>query len=291
MTRPENLKKPFNSPADDLYFIYGNKPEEGFLTSNREGGIALKNPTCCDDIYLFVYDEFRRYQYRSVILSDDVDIKIISGDVQVFLRDPETSDTTYLKTVEISKDGMIYINVERGLDYLLIIESPDHFVQAVEIPDEDEEINFNETDTIRITRLTDRSFVLENIYYDFDDWKLTKKAEMAIDSFLLKILMLNPEIKVELSSHTDAKGSGEYNIRLSQKRAESVLHYLKKKGISSSRMVAKGYGKTKPIAPNVNTDGSDNPEGRQLNRRTEFKVIGFKHKVKYKGIPSNDYAK
>ncbi|RMG83714.1 MAG: OmpA family protein, partial [Bacteroidetes bacterium] len=92
---------------------------------------------------------------------------------------------------------------------------------------------------------------------------------------LYKILVENPKIIVEISSHTDSKGDDEYNMKLSQRRAESVVNYLIKKGIEKERLHAKGYGETKPIAPNVNPDGSDNPEGRAKNRRTEFKIIGI----------------
>ena len=79
---------------------------------------------------------------------------------------------------------------------------------------------------------------------------------------------------IEIGSHTDNVGTDEYNIDLSQKRSESVVNYLISKRISSERLVAKGYGMRIPVAPNTNSDGSDNPEGRQLNRRTEFKVVG-----------------
>ena len=88
------------------------------------------------------------------------------------------------------------------------------------------------------------------------------------------ILQEHPTIKIEIGSHTDSRGGDEYNIRLSQKRAESVIRFLIKQDISNERLVAKGYGETTPIAPNENPDGSDSPEGRQLNRRTEFKIIG-----------------
>jgi outer membrane protein OmpA-like peptidoglycan-associated protein len=68
-------------------------------------------------------------------------------------------------------------------------------------------------------------------------------------------------------------GSDKYNLKLSEARAQSVVTYLISKGIDASRLKAKGYGSTQPIAPNTNEDGSDNPEGRQKNRRTEFKVL------------------
>ena len=84
----------------------------------------------------------------------------------------------------------------------------------------------------------------------------------------------NPELIVEIQSHTDSKGNENYNVKLSQKRAESIVTYLTQKGISIKRLVAKGYGENKPIAPNDLPNGSDNPEGRAKNRRTDFKIIG-----------------
>ncbi len=83
-----------------------------------------------------------------------------------------------------------------------------------------------------------------------------------------------PDLIVEISAHTDAKGNDDYNMKLSQKRAESVVEYLIRKGIDKKRLQAKGYGETQPIAPNKLPNGKDNPDGRALNRRTEFKVIG-----------------
>ena len=83
----------------------------------------------------------------------------------------------------------------------------------------------------------------------------------------------NPNIIIEMSAHTDSKGKDEYNMKLSQRRAQSCVDYLISRGIPSSRMIAKGYGESRPIAPNTLPNGKDNPEGRQLNRRTEFKVL------------------
>ena len=83
----------------------------------------------------------------------------------------------------------------------------------------------------------------------------------------------NPSFVIELSSHTDGKGADLYNLKLSQARAASCVDYLIKKGIDKKRMNPVGYGMRKPVAPNTNPDGSDNPDGRTLNRRTEFKIL------------------
>lgn len=82
----------------------------------------------------------------------------------------------------------------------------------------------------------------------------------------------NPNIEIELSAHTDNIGTEAYNMELSDNRAKSCVDYLMSKGIVPDRMTFKGYGFSKPIAPNKLTNGKDNPDGRALNRRTEFKV-------------------
>ena len=80
-------------------------------------------------------------------------------------------------------------------------------------------------------------------------------------------------MKLEIGAHTDSKGTDAYNLKLSDARAKSVVDYLLSKGISTDRLVSKGYGETNPVADNTNIDGSDNPDGRQKNRRTEFKIL------------------
>jgi peptidoglycan-associated lipoprotein len=115
-------------------------------------------------------------------------------------------------------------------------------------------------------------FVLENIYYNFNKFDIRPDAALELDK-LVQLLVDNPEIKIELSSHTDSVDTDDYNIWLSQKRAESAVEYIVRHGISPDRLVAKGYGESKPIARNSNLDGSDNPTGRQKNRRTEFKIL------------------
>ena len=92
---------------------------------------------------------------------------------------------------------------------------------------------------------------------------------------LVNILNENPSVEIELNAHTDSKGSDEFNMKLSELRAQSVMNYLLDKGISSSRLVARGYGETQPLEPNTNPDGSDNPEGRARNRRCGFTILKY----------------
>lgn len=114
--------------------------------------------------------------------------------------------------------------------------------------------------------------VLDNVYYDFNQSYLQPASYPALDK-LIAMLQAHPEVKIELSAHTDSKGSDELNRKLSDARAKSCVDYLVSKGVAADRLSWKGYAATMPIAPNTNADGSDNPEGRARNRRTEFKVI------------------
>ena len=115
-------------------------------------------------------------------------------------------------------------------------------------------------------------FVLENIYYNFNKADIREDAAKELDK-LVQLLVDNPEIKIELASHTDSIDDGAYNLDLSQRRADAAVRYLVQRGIAPDRLIAKGYGEDRPIARNTNPDGTDNPEGRQKNRRTEFKIL------------------
>ena len=117
--------------------------------------------------------------------------------------------------------------------------------------------------------------VLDDMYFDTNKDRIKKSSRPSLD-LLLKFMTKNEKIKIEISGHTDSRGHDDYNMDLSQRRSESVMQFLIDNGIKENRLVAKGYGETEPIAPNENKDGSDNPEGRKLNRRTEIKILSNK---------------
>jgi outer membrane protein OmpA-like peptidoglycan-associated protein len=121
--------------------------------------------------------------------------------------------------------------------------------------------------------VVEKIYTVPNIYYDYDKADIRPDAGVQLDS-LAGVLKMNPNIKIELMSHTDARGTAEYNQKLSQRRAEAAVKYLTKKGIDKSRMTAQGYGETK--LTNQCSDGVACSEAEhQTNRRTEFKVTGF----------------
>ena len=116
------------------------------------------------------------------------------------------------------------------------------------------------------------SIDLKGVNFDYDKSNLRPDA-VAILSEAVEILKRYPELKVEVAGHTDSKGTDAYNQSLSERRARAVYDYLTSNGIDASRLVGPvGYGESRPIAPNTNPDGSDNPEGRAKNRRTELNV-------------------
>ncbi|MDR0874118.1 MAG: OmpA family protein [Prevotellaceae bacterium] len=117
-----------------------------------------------------------------------------------------------------------------------------------------------------------KEVVLENVEYDFGKATLRASSYKILND-LVEVMKIKTNIEIEIAGHTDNKGLDETNLRLSQARAESVRSYLISKGILPNRVIAKGYGATMPVAPNQNLDGSDNPDGRQRNRRTEVKII------------------
>jgi outer membrane protein OmpA-like peptidoglycan-associated protein len=107
---------------------------------------------------------------------------------------------------------------------------------------------------------------LNNVFFDFDKYNLRAESFIELDR-VVKLLAENPAIEIEMSAHTDSKGSDEYNMVLSDNRAASVRTYILSKGIPESRIISKGYGETRPVVEN------DTDENRQLNRRVEFTII------------------
>ena len=117
--------------------------------------------------------------------------------------------------------------------------------------------------------IVNKSIVLDNIYYDLDKADIREDAALELDK-LVVILRDNPNISIELSSHTDDRASVEYNQDLSQRRAESAVYYILSKGITENRIIAKGYGESQLIIANAKSE-----EEHQINRRTEFKVTSY----------------
>lgn len=273
----ENLGQPVNSPGDD-FGIFLFRADRGFFTSNREGGKGD------DDIYTFV--------------NEDPDLKVVNYYLQGITYTPDSSGLRVLPNTRVSlldaegelmqdyvtgTDGKFFFRVYENENYELVGETDGYLVKRQRYSTKGKQVDPN-TLTQLVTNITldttivlekmelNKIFVLDNIYYDLDSANIRPDAAVELDK-LVQILIDNPEINIELSSHTDSIASVEYNQNLSQRRAQSAVNYLIQRGIAPDRLVAKGYGELRPIARNTNPDGTDNPEGRQRNRRTEFKIL------------------
>lgn len=273
----ENLGKPINSSADDLYFTLSDDRRTGFLVSNRVGVIALKHPTCCDDIFMVKFP-IPRFILKAIAYdeADSLRKPLDSAFIAIRVLDTVTQSENELAQQMVGGACRCVVkDLLAGQIYKVVAERKGYFsgVQITNVPEK-----VKEADTVVVMvplkkLVMHKPYILRNIYYDFDKWTLKPESYPVLDT-LVMLLKENSTLKVEIRSHTDSMGSEEYNLQLSQKRAESVVKYLVSKGIDQSRLVAKGYGESQPIAPNSLPDGRDNPEGRAKNRRTEFVVIG-----------------
>jgi len=300
----ENVGYPINSSVDDLYYVLNSDGESGYMVSNRPGGVALLNPTCCDDIYAFAPKEEEPEPKPEVPTEDSIVV-----DVPVIVKPPPPPKRTIILTGilweeddngnkgQLIKGGLVTLyKVDNGRKVFVrsgISERNGSFSFKLD-PNATYELRFSKENyfnntasfsTVNLANdrpkrdyglipISEKPIIIENIYYEFDKDDLTPLAKQTIDTELYPLLLDNPAIIIEIRSHTDSKGKETYNQSLSQRRAQSVVNHLMAKGIDKNRLKASGYGETLPIAPNTFDNGEDNPDGRQKNRRTEFKVIG-----------------
>lgn len=274
-TGSENIGRPINSGSDEIFYTISTNRGEGFFVSNRKGGNALKNATCCDDIYFYKHSEYIRL-FVSGTIREATDKRAIIPDatIELFITDKKTKEKFLIKTINSDKAGNYKIAIEAGQDYVLVVKKNDFLGTSEELTTSGITHSKEIKKDLQLAKKPKESIRLPNILSEFNKSSIAESSKTAIDTTILRLMQLNPELIIEIQSHTDNLGSDQYNLKLSQKRAESVVNYLISKGINPKRLIAKGYGESMPIAPNENPDGSDNPNGRSMNRRTDFKIIG-----------------
>lgn len=272
----QNIGYPINSSADDIYYVISKNREEGFVVSNRKGGVALKNATCCDDIYSYKYTAYIHINIKGVVFTDEKGTRrnLPDATLELYSKDKTTGERFLIKTLPAGSNGDYDIKLEANSDYILLAKKDGYLSNSYDFNTRDITTSQTLEKDLPLEQLPKEPIRIPNVQYEFDKSEIKPASKIAIDTTVLALMLNNPEIIVEIMSHTDSKGNDSYNEKLSQRRAESVVNYLIEKGIRKERLLAKGYGESKPVAPNDNPDGSDNPEGRALNRRTDFKIIG-----------------
>lgn len=266
-TNVQNLGYPINTAADEMYYIKDpvGKPD-AYVVSNRLGSVALKNPTCCDDIWRI------QYEPKLVVIGKVVDRKTsqLMNEVVVKMVDQNGDLKTFNST-----DGNFLFNIARSKSYVLTGDRQSYASSRATVNTMDVK-RTDPDDTVTVTIYMDEitpvyTFSVSNVYYDYDKADLRPESVASLDS-VVAFLKDNPSFNVEVYSFTDGKGKDDYNKKLSEKRAQSVIDYLVGAGIEQTRLVAKGFGAAMPAAPNT-VNGKDNPNNRQLNRRTEFRIV------------------
>lgn len=289
-SEPENLGYPINGPDDDVFFVINGSGHHGYFASAKQGGYGDK------DIYKIT---FLGPEKQPVLMNEDNLLASVAAPVSEFkaekieskgpkmtiLRGIVTDEQTKQPleaTVDLidneknevlatfhsnSTTGKYLVSLPSGKNYGISVRK-DGYLFHSENFDLPATADFQEVEkNIELKKIDiGKTIVLRNIFFDFDKATIRPESANELDR-LIKLLTENPTIRIELGSHTDSKGSDDYNQKLSQQRSQSVVSYLISKGIAASRLEAKGYGETVPIATN------DTDEGRQLNRRTEFKIL------------------
>lgn len=258
--KPRNLGYPINSGQDDMYFTIASDNNSRFLISSDRDNVCCLELLDMEKLFVFI---------KGIVIDEET--KLPLGSSKVVLIDSLTNRR--LDSIITPINGNYMFELPAKVKYRLEYSKPGYFGQIKGF--DSRNIDISTTINLREVYLTpfeiNKPIVIKNILYDFDKADLRPESQIELDK-LFTIMMDNPRIVVELSSHTDSVGSDVYNMNLSQARAQSCVDYLLSKGLNANKIVAKGYGKTRPVAPNSLPNGKDNPDGRQLNRRTEFTV-------------------
>ncbi len=299
----ENMGIPYNSSMDDFGMIVDKKGNI-FFASNRNGGAGD------DDIYYFEAPKPDPTKDSTELAKLDpappkstpTDLSSQPKVINYYLKGLVTSKNNQgtfsaldsakvsilneqqevVAEVITSKDGNFGpVQLQPDVDYTILADKIKYFSKREDFSMRNRAVPLSLlkkaiTDTTFYTSLNldpkfvGATFVLQNIYYDLNKWNIRPDAAVELDK-LVQILNDNPDVRIEMGSHTDVRDTEIYNIRLSQRRAESAVNYLVSKGITRERLEAMGYGESVLIIESAKTEAE-----HQVNRRTEFKVLEIK---------------
>ncbi|MBP5290046.1 MAG: OmpA family protein [Paludibacteraceae bacterium] len=279
-----NMGTPFNSNGDDFGITFAGDSEDGFFSSNR----GQKKGQ--DMIYSFVLPELVFAVEGTV--SDNMGETLSNATIRIV-----GDDGTNAK-LQARRDGTYRVKLQKDVRYVMLATARGYLNQKQELKTHGLRDSYTYTQNFVLTTLS-KPVKMENVFYEFAKWNITKESEAALDE-LVKLLNDNPNITIELSAHTDLVGNAAANKILSEKRAQSCVSYLIKKGIESERLTPVGYGKERPVVadkalhdkyPFIPVEQELNEEFilalpkdqqevcNQINRRTEFKVLKTTYKL------------
>ncbi len=290
-SKPINIGYPVNTAEDDVFFTMTADGRTGYYASERADGFGKH------DIYSITF-----LGPEKSIISSSEDQLLANGinPIQEVIVEPTveitTAQTTLLKgkvldavtlkpleaKIELidnkmnkklvtlksnSKTGSFLVSLPSGKNYGIAVEAENYLFHSenFNIPEGNGYQEYYK-EVLLNTIAVGKGIVLKNIFFDFDKATLRDESIPELNRLIL-LLKDVPTMTIEISGHTDSKGSDTYNQTLSENRAKSVVDYIIKQGINSKRLRHKGYGESKPI------DTNDTDEGRQNNRRTEFKIL------------------
>uniref|UniRef100_UPI0040296F60 PorE family type IX secretion system protein n=1 Tax=Candidatus Limisoma sp. TaxID=3076476 RepID=UPI0040296F60 len=280
----ENMGFPINSAGDDFGITFG-KGEDGFFSSNRGDARGF------DHIYSFEYDPVRITIEGLVMDKDEEPVK--NAIIRIVGNDGSNQK-------EVARDdGSFSFALQRGVKYVMLAGAKGYLNQKQEFASDSTMEDANYWVEFILPSISKPS-VVENIFYDYDKADLRSESKTALNE-LIAVLRDNPNVTIEMASHTDRWGSDAYNINLSERRAKSVVDYLVENGISRDRLQPHGYGKSRPktvtkriarLYPQFKEGDilteefiktlseEDQQAADQINRRTEFSVLSLTYNMK-----------
>lgn len=280
----ENMGFPINSAGDDFGITFG-KGEDGFFSSNRGDARGY------DHIYSFEYDPVRITIEGLVMDKDEEPVK--NAIIRIVGNDGSNQK-------EVARDdGSFSFALQRGVKYVMLAGAKGYLNQKQEFASDSTMEDANYWVEFILPSISKPS-VVENIFYDYDKADLRPESKTALNE-LIAVLHDNPNVTIEMASHTDRWGSDAYNINLSERRAKSVVDYLVENGISRDRLQTHGYGKSRPktvtkriarLYPQFKEGDilteefiktlseEDQQAADQINRRTEFSVLSLTYNMK-----------
>lgn len=265
-----NLEEPINSNKDDFAYIINEKLQKGYFSSNRDNGKGD------DDVYAFIENEelyIECLQTVTGVVKDKRTQELMPGViVQILDEDGNQMQITAASEETASFSFKMPCNSKYTLQAVnegyLKLEKPISTINDLDAPSITQDLEMSE-DFIWVG---DELLVnIDVVYFDLNKSNIREDAATELDK-VVEVMNKYPELKIEASSHTDARGRDQYNMRLSNRRAKSSLDYIVSKGIDVSRITSQGFGESQLV--NTCTDEKEcSEEEHQLNRRTNFKVV------------------